>query len=192
LRKESGRDKCAACSEPQRGGRRDLLDGHPPSITFAVQPLRCMLQCSVKNEVSVPPVTERAGGRQRLAELREALLRLHKALLDSERATYEQAFGKIASPYQFLHLLTTDPWFAWLRPVTQIVTAMDEMLEAKEPVTVAGVDALAAQAGALLVATAGGEGFSGHYDEVLQRDPDVVFAHAAAARLIRAQAERKR
>jgi hypothetical protein len=145
----------------------------------------------VKNEASVQPVTERDGVRQRLTELREALLRLHKTLLDSERATYEQTFGKIASPYQFLHLLTTDPWFAWLRPVTQLVSAMDEMLDAKLPLTVAGVDALATQAKALLVATAGGEGFSGHYDEALQRDPDVVFAHAAAARLIRAQVERK-
>ena len=35
----------------------------------------------------------------------------------------------------------------------------------------------------LLVPTEGGEGFSQHYDEALQRDPDVVFAHAAVAKL---------
>ena len=40
----------------------------------------------------------------------------------------------------------------------------------------------------MLVPTEGGEGFSQHYDEALQRDPDVVFAHAAVARLLRAQA----
>jgi hypothetical protein len=126
-----------------------------------------------------------------LTELREALLRLHKALMESERATYEQTFGKIASPYQFLQLLTTDPWFAWLRPLSQLVAAMDETLDAKEPLTAAGVDALVGRARMLLVATTGGEGFSGHYDEALQRDPDVVFAHAEAARLMRAQAEGK-
>lgn len=65
---------------------------------------------------------------------------------------------------------------------------MDEMLDAKEPLTVAGVEALLAQAKTLLVPTTNGEGFSRHYDEALQRDPDVVFAHAAVARLIRAQA----
>jgi hypothetical protein len=32
-----------------------------------------------------------------------------------------------------------------------------------------------------------GEGFSRHYDEALQRSPDVVFAHAAAARVIRSK-----
>lgn len=126
--------------------------------------------------------------RQRLTELREALLRLHKSLMESERAGYEQAFGKIASPYQFLHLLTTDPWFAWMRPVSQLIAAMDETLDAKEPLTVAGVNALAAQAKILLVPAAGGDGFSGHYDEALQRDPDVVFAHAAIVKLMRAQA----
>ncbi len=38
----------------------------------------------------------------------------------------------------------------------------------------------------MLVPSKGGEGFSQHYDEALQRDPDVVFAHSVAARLMRA------
>jgi len=108
--------------------------------------------------------------------------------MESDRVGYEKTFGKIGSPYQFLRLLTTDPWFAWLRPVSQLIIAMDEMLDAKKPLTAAGVDALVAEAKALLTPTASGEGFSQHYDEALQRDPDVVFAHAAAARLIRTRA----
>ena len=130
---------------------------------------------------------EPADVRQRLTALREALLHLHKALLDSERISYEAAFGQISSPYQFLHLLTNDPWFAWLAPVTQLVAAMDVLLDAKEPLTADGVEALVQQAGKLLVATPDGEGFSRHYDEALQRSPDVILAHAAAAKLIRAK-----
>jgi len=62
------------------------------------------------------------------------------------------------------------------------------MLDAKkEPLTVAGVDAVAERIKTLLVATEGGEGFPRHYDEALQRNPDVVLAHAAVAKLIRAQ-----
>jgi hypothetical protein len=141
----------------------------------------------VKNELSVQPVTEREGVRQGLAELREALLRLHKALIESERAGYEKIFGRVASPYQFLQLLTDDPWFAWLRPVSQLVIAMDETLDAKEALGVAGVKALASEAKALLVASADDDGFSGHYDAALQRDPDVVFAHAEVAKCLRAQ-----
>ncbi len=143
--------------------------------------------CCVKNELSVQPGLEQTGARQRLTAVREALLCLHKALLDSERASYEQTFGKITSSYQFLQLLTNDPWFAWLQPVTQLITAMDELLDAKEPLTAGGAAALVGRAKTLLVPTMDGEGFSRHYDEALQRDPDVVFAHAAPARVFRAQ-----
>ena len=146
----------------------------------------CMLHHSMKKEISIQPGQEPAGVRQRLTELREAMLPLHKALLEFERVGYEATFGKIQSPYQFLKLVMEDPWFAWLAPMTQLITAMDEMLDAKkEPLTVAAVDAVAERVKALLVATEGGEGFSRHYDEALQRDPDVVLAHAAVAKLIR-------
>jgi hypothetical protein len=120
-----------------------------------------------------------------LSALRESLLHLHKTLLESERLSYEAAFGQIKSPYQFLHLVTNDPWFAWLTPLTTLVASVDEMLDARNSLTVSGVDALLRQVSTLLVATADGEGFSRHYDEALQRSPDVVLAHAAAARLFR-------
>jgi len=141
---------------------------------------------AVKEENINP--AEPAGPRERLTAVREALLQLHKALLESERASYEQTFGKVTSPYQFLKLVTEDPWFGWLRPVTQLVAAMDVALDAKAPLTIAVADELIARARKLLVPTKGGEGFSQHYDEALQRDPDVVFAHAAVAKLLRLQA----
>lgn len=141
----------------------------------------------VKIDTTNPRGPEPAGLRQRLTDLREALLHLHKALLDSERISYEASMGQISSPYQFLHLLTNDPWFAWLTPVTRLVASVDEMLDNKEPLTAGGVDTLVKQAGALLVATTDGEGFSRHYDEALQRSPEVVMAHAAAAKVIRSK-----
>ena len=139
----------------------------------------------VKAETSIRTGPEPEGVRHQLTQLREALLHLHKTLLESERISYEAAFGKITSPYHFLQLLTNDPWFAWLGPVTQLITNLDEMLDAEEPLTVVGAEAMIQQAKELLVATEGGEGFSRHYDEALQRNPDVVFAHAATSKLIR-------
>ena len=121
--------------------------------------------------------------RQRLQNLRIALLSLHKALVDSERVSYEKTVGAIHSPNQFLSLLMNDPWFAWLQPLSQLIIAMDEALDAKEPLNDAGADALIKNARQLLVATEVGEGFSRHYFDALQRDPDVVLAHAEAARL---------
>jgi hypothetical protein len=120
-----------------------------------------------------------------LPELREALLRLHKALVESERVTYEETLGPIQSPNHFLQLLTTDPWFAWLHPLSELVVAIDEAQDAKdEPMTPEMAEALVKQARTLLVASATGEGFAKHYDEALQRDPDVVMAHGEVAKLL--------
>ena len=122
-----------------------------------------------------------------LPELREALLALHKALVESERVTYEQTLGPITSPNHFLQLLTTDPWFAWLHPLSELVVAIDEVMDAKEPITSVMAEALVKQARVLLVASESGEGFAKHYDDALQRDPDVVLAHADVARLLNAR-----
>ncbi len=122
---------------------------------------------------------------QPLPELRQALLGLHKTLVDSERIGYEKTFGAIESPGHFLRLLTGDPWFAWLRPLSRLVVAMDEALDGKEPLTTRMADALVSQARLLLVAAETGEGFARHYHEALQRDPDVVLAHSEAARFFK-------
>ncbi len=121
--------------------------------------------------------------RSRLQALRTSLLALHKSLVDSERVEYEKTIGKIQSPNHFLQLLTNDPWFAWLSPLSQLIVSIDEAEDAKEPLTAAAVDALTKEAEVLLVASEAGEGFSRHYYDALQRDPDVVLAHGQVARL---------
>jgi hypothetical protein len=126
---------------------------------------------------------EPPGYRQRLDALRGSLLNLHKALVDSERVEYERTIGKIQSPNHFLHLLTSDPWFAWLSPLSQLIVSMDEALDKKEPLTVASVDALIGQSRRLLLPSETGDGFSKHYHEALQRDPDVVLAHGEVSRV---------
>src|SRR5882762_5033050 len=110
--------------------------------------------------------------RKRLEEVRQALLTLHKAIVDSERITYEQTVGAIQSPNHFLQLLTKDPWFAWLQPLSQLIVSIDEMLEAKEPLTPALVEAEVKEASRLLAPSEISEGFSRHYFDALQRDPD--------------------
>jgi len=130
-----------------------------------------------------PPSANPDGLRQHLSALRDAVFQLHKTLIDSERISYEQTMGTIPSPGFFLQLLTNDPWFAWLHPLSQLVITMDETLDAKEPLTRPGLDALLNQTRSLLNPSETGEGFARHYYDALQRDPDVLFAHATAARL---------
>jgi hypothetical protein len=127
------------------------------------------------------PETQQIRGR--LQALRSALLGLHKSLVDSERVEYEKVIGKIQSPNHFLQLLTTDPWFAWLSPLSKLIVSIDEALDAKEPLLAKNADGFVQQANRLLVASETGEGFASHYHEALQRDPDVVLAHSEVAKL---------
>ena len=118
-----------------------------------------------------------------LPELREALLNLHKTLVDSERISYEQTMGTIPSPNHFLQLLTNDPWFAWMHPLSLLIVEMDQALDSKrKPLTDEAAEALVKQTRQLLVASEEGEGFPKHYFDALQRDPEVIFAHAAATK----------
>jgi hypothetical protein len=116
--------------------------------------------------------------RQRLAALRETLLTLHKALLDSERTAYEISHGPIASPAAFLQLLINDSWFAWLHPVTSLLVQIDETLAAKKPpATPRDFERLIEDMRALLSPSRELNGFWKRYSGVLQRDPGVSLLH---------------
>jgi hypothetical protein len=122
--------------------------------------------------------------RQPLVELHDALIRLHKVLIDSERAVYEKEVGPVNSPNHFFQLLTSDPWFAWLRPISQLIVAIDEAVDEKEALTSATVDALMSQSVFLLLPAKGDGDFGERYLAALQRDPRVVLAHARVSKLI--------
>ena len=64
-----------------------------------------------------------------------------------------------------------------------MIVSLDEALDAEKPVASAEVEALVKQTTNLLVASESGTGFSHHYDVALQRDPDVVLAHAEVVKI---------
>jgi hypothetical protein len=116
--------------------------------------------------------------RERLTELRQTLLTLHKALLDSERTSYEIAHGQIASPGAFLQLVVNDPWFAWLRPITTLIVQIDESLAAKNPpASERELAQLIEDMRALLSPSREVNGFWKRYAGALQRDPGVAVLH---------------
>ncbi len=115
--------------------------------------------------------------RERLTTLRNGLLRLHKSLLDSEKAAYERDVSRITSAGQFLGLVLNDPWFSWLRDLSQFVVLVDETLDLEQPVTEAEGSRLITQARELISPSENGSGFARRYFEAMQRDPGVVLAH---------------
>jgi hypothetical protein len=124
-------------------------------------------------------------GVSHVDQLRSALLRLHKALLDDERVSYERVYGRIASNGEFLQLVLSHAWFAWLRPLSQLVAQLDEFVEEDESPSGSSSASLIATVRTLLTPSEEGTGFGKHYYDALQRGPDVVLAHAAVRALLR-------
>lgn len=122
---------------------------------------------------------------QKLQEVRDALLRLHKALLDSERAFYEREIARIGSPNEFLNLLLNDPHFDWLRRLSELVVDIDERTESKDdPIMDIDASAFIATARNLLdLSNSDGE-FQRKYGAALQRDPNIVIMHGQIRKLL--------
>jgi hypothetical protein len=126
--------------------------------------------------------------RDHLAEVRRALLRLHKALIDSERAVYEARNGALNNA-EFLSALLQEPFFQWMRPFSQLIAAMDEAMFGDEPVTAAGARGYVNQAQALVTDPPDGDGGYAEnvrYGQVRDRDPAVLFAHTELMRRVAA------
>lgn len=134
--------------------------------------------------VPIPDSPMSPATHERLEAVRRALLRLHKALLDGERIRYEQVYGRIASGGELLQLVIRDPWFAWLRPISEIIVQVDEIQDAKEPVSEAQAQTLLGQVRALLTPTPEGEGFGRSYYDALQKDPNSILMHGEISRLL--------
>ncbi len=117
------------------------------------------------------------GARRRLKDLRNGLLRLHMTMLDSEKAAYERDVERITSPSQYLNLALNDPWFAWLRELSQFIVMIDETLDLEEPATPDDAERVIAEARSLISPSETGEGFARRYWDAMQRDPGVVLAH---------------
>ena len=121
---------------------------------------------------------------QRLRDVRQSLLRLHKDLMHWEREAYERAHGRIETSYEFLRLVMHDQWFGWLHHLSELVVQIDEMLAADEPVAESAARAVMDQAKLLLTPSETGGQFQRKYFDSLQHSPDVVLAHAEAIKLL--------
>lgn len=121
---------------------------------------------------------------QKLKTLRPLLLKLHKALLHSERDSYERRFGPISSKGEFFQLVIGDEWFDWLRPISQFIVQMDEVLWSKEPVSPNQIHALLEEARSLLPDVAESRESSVRLSQALERDAAIAAMHAEVAQLL--------
>ncbi len=123
--------------------------------------------------------------RRHLVEVRRALLRLHKTLIDSERAVFERDRGSLTSG-QLLRALLEDSFFAWLRPFSELLVEIDEALAEKEPMEPGRARDYLERVRLLVAVGDDAEGAGeGEYPRAVRRDPDVLMAHVELADRLR-------
>jgi hypothetical protein len=120
--------------------------------------------------------------RQKLVALREALLRLHKSLLEMERRSYEKEHGKVTTGELF-RLVVDDAQFSWLHNISEFVVRIDENLASEEGVSETDSHVAISLARKIFAPSESGDGFQKKYFDAIQKDPAVVIEHAQLARL---------
>jgi hypothetical protein len=112
-----------------------------------------------------------------LTALRSRLLDLHRELLASERVDLERYGGRLTGA-EFLQIASDSFRLAWLRPLSEVIVAIDEALEDPET-TAEAREALVARVRAMVAPPDAGTPFGRRYLALLQVSPDVVMAHSA-------------
>ena len=122
-----------------------------------------------------------------LRALRLPLLALHKALLRTERRTLERVHGELSGT-QFLQIVSDPLRYGWLQPFSGLILAIDDALDVKDDEgegEIATPEELLERARDLLLPPKADTPFGRRYVSLMQREPDLVLAHAAVVRLLR-------
>ena len=120
---------------------------------------------------------------QRMESARHALLHVHRVLLDAERIRYERMNGRVENSGTFLQIIMNDPWFVWLRPMSELIVQIDQWLDGKER-SPDLAELLLAQVRERLRPDEEGAEFQQRYYRLLQEDPTVAVAHAQVRALV--------
>lgn len=119
-----------------------------------------------------------------IRELRPLLLKAHKHLMEAEKDIYEATHGPIPHKGEYLRLVLSHEQFSWLRPISQFIVQMDEVLMAKQPQPLARAEELMIEARHLLQATEIGHAFQERSALAAQRDPEMAAMALRIAELL--------
>lgn len=125
-----------------------------------------------------------------LRQTRLQLLRLHKALLDAEKNTYEITHGPIASNMEFFNLVLNHEWFQWLRPMSGLIAEVDEAIGNKQaPIAPSTAVVYLERTYTLIVVDPTGTGHAVKYYEAIERDADVARLHVELTQILQVDGE---
>lgn len=116
------------------------------------------------------------GWKARLDQLGTALRAVHKALIDSTQRDYEKKHGKINGPYALFALVSQDPAFAWLQPMTHAIVEIEDRLDRRAP-PVLLQDLQAARKKVHELLDPAHAGFGATYWSRMDTDPNLAVEH---------------
>jgi len=123
-----------------------------------------------------------------LKEARMQLLKLHKLLVDNERAAYEQKNGKITSG-QFLNILINDKDFQWLKNFSGLIVNIDEMFDLDDGVSAKMIEIQLLEMKKLLELSDSKDEFHNKYTKVLQANFAIHDKHEQLKKILAAEKE---
>lgn len=123
--------------------------------------------------------------RQKLKNLSKAMLRLHKTLLEAEKANYEAVNGIIQNANVYLSLVLDDPQFAWLRKFSSLIALIDEATSMRRPANETDAQALLDEAKLLLKFEDADEEFNDKFQNALHDNSDAVLGHNDALKSVK-------
>ncbi len=118
--------------------------------------------------------------RAKLKNLSKSLLRLHKILLDAERAQYELVNGRVQTTGEMLRLVLDDAHFAWLRILSGQIVFIDELLASKQSTDETDGKSLIEQTRRLLNFEDNNENFKNKFQSALQNNSNAVINYNEA------------
>jgi hypothetical protein len=122
-----------------------------------------------------------------LRALRLPLLALHKAVLATERRGLERIHGELSGA-QFLQIVSDPLRYGWFQPFSALILAIDDTLDVKDDDgenEIATPEELLDRARELLLPPKADTPFGRRYVSLLQKEPELVLAHAGVAKLLR-------
>ena len=122
-----------------------------------------------------------------LRALRLPLLALHKAVLGTERRALERVHGELSGA-QFLQIVSDPLRYGWFQPFSGLILAIDDTLDVKDDADeteTATPDELVERARELLLPPKSATPFGRRYLSLMQKEPELVLAHARVAKLLR-------
>jgi len=114
--------------------------------------------------------------KDQLGQISSAMMRIHKAIMENEMELLEAKTMKPLGPNERLQVLLNDPGFAWLRSLSQLMSAVDEVYFQKEAIQQEQADILKKSVDELLIQSTDSS-FSKKYRSLIPVVPDLMVYH---------------